>query len=332
MADKFRKIIISRTDKIGDVVLSLPTFKFLKTRLPSTELIAHVSSYTYPIVQSSPYVNFIIKLEENEPIFNTVKKLRETKADAILFLYPRASLSIASYLSGIPVRAGTAYRWYSFFYNVRVREHRKNAIKSEAEYNLNIARALLNEDQATGLPDFLYADLLKIDSVAESRVNQFLSDMGIHHFVAVHPGSRGSAVNWPMENFKSLVEALTKVSGISVILTGSVDERILCENVRAGNKNAINTAGLFNLPELIALLSKATFLVSNSTGPIHIASCAGTPVIGLYPNSKPMNPQRWAPIGKDKIILTPPDGSDVVSKISVEKVLESCKTFLTGKL
>jgi len=331
MYNRFRKIIVSRTDKIGDVVLSLPTFKFLKTRLPSIELIAHVNHSTYPIVQSSPYVDSIIKLEENEPFHLTVTKFRGTSSDAILFLYPNANLSVASYISGIPVRAGTAYRWYSFLYNVRVKEHRKKAIKSEAEYNLNIARALLNEDQSTALPDDLKTNLLRVDHAAEYRVNQFLFDKGVYHFVAVHPGSRGSAVDWPPENFATFVEILTNEIGIPVILTGSVDEKFLCEKVRNENKEVINSAGLFDLFELIALLSKADLFVSNSTGPIHIASCVGTPVIGLYPNSKPMNPTRWSPIGEKKIVLTPPDGSDNVAKISVEKVLESCKTFLTQK-
>lgn len=331
MKNKLKKIVVSRTDKIGDVVLSLPTFKFLKERIPSAELTAHVSSYTYPLVKSSPYVDSIITREDDETISQTVKKFRSASADAILFLYPRPDLAIAAYISGIPIRAGTAFRWYSFLYNLRVREHRSDSIKSEAEYNLNIARSLLYEDEARSFPGNLNSNLLKVDPVAEQRVTQFLSDLNIKSFIVVHPGSRGSAVDWPLENFSKLVSILAGEIGIPVILTGSDNERILCEKVRYENKEAINTAGIFSLSELIALLSKASLFVSNSTGPIHIASCTGTPVVGLYPNSKPMNPIRWAPIGNNKIILTPSDGSDDISKIPVEKVLESCKKLLGNR-
>jgi ADP-heptose:LPS heptosyltransferase len=113
-----------------------------------------------------------------------------------------------------------------------------------------------------------------------------------------------------------------------VVVTGGKSEIPLCKKVSEGIGNAINTAGRFSILEFIALVSKADLFISNSTGPLHVAAAVGTPVIGLYPNSKPMTPVRWAPLTDKKIIFTPKDGSDNLSSIPVEDVMGSIRKLI----
>ncbi len=324
MLREFRRITISRTDRIGDVVLSLPVFASLKQCFPDCELSALVQGYTAEVAASFHAVDDVTTYEKSEFILTTTKKLRSLRTDAILFLYPRFCLAVAAILAGIPVRVGSAYRWYSFLYNRRVHEHRKDSVKSEAEYNMSLARAI-------GCTTTVLDIRLEVDQNALGKAKAFLASNNIGRFVAVHPGSGGSAADWSAANFRELCEGITEHPGTSVVITGSAPESDLCSQIAAGNPRCLNSAGAFTIREFIALLSLADSFVSNSTGPIHLAASVGTPVVGIYPNNKPMTPARWAPIVGRKIILTPPDGSDDLTGVAVADVLRSVQDFLKVK-
>lgn len=324
MPQNFKKIIVSRTDRIGDVVLSLPAFATLKKNFPDSRTFAFVSDYTADIARSSPYVNKVITYNPNESIIKTFKKLKGIGADAIVVLFPRFKLAAASFLAGIPIRVGTAYRWYSFLFNRKVFEHRKKSTKNEAEYNLSLVESL-------GCKEKILDTTLSIDKISLDAVDLFLSQNCLTKFIVVHPGSGGSALEWSAENFREVVKYVADRFRWNVVISGTEDERFLCKKISEGIGNAINAAGRFSILEFMALLSKADLFISNSTGPLHIAAAVGTSVIGLYPNNKPMTPARWAPLTDRKIILTPKDGSDNLSLISVEDVLESIRKLIPAE-
>lgn len=321
MLSEPRRIIISRTDRIGDVVLSLPVFASLKECFPQASLTALVRPYTADVVSSFPAVDNVTVYEDSDSLFNTAMKLKKLRADTILFLYPRFRLAAAAFLARIPVRVGTAYRWYSFLHNTKVKEHRKHSVKSEAEYNLSLAEAI-------GCKTRRLETRLSIDSDAILKARRFLAQKNVQRFAVVHPGSGGSAVDWTAGNFRKLCESISGKLNTTVIVTGSDSERDICREISEGIGNCYAAAGEFSLREFIAFLSLASAFVSNSTGPIHLAASVGTPVVGIYPNAKPMTPVRWAPITDRKIIVTPPDGSDDLSLVTVESVLDSVNSIM----
>lgn len=324
MYHKFGRIIVSRTDHIGDVVLSLPVFASLKRCFPESKTFALVSNYTSDIALSSPYVDDIIIYNPAESILTNYKKLKKSNADAIVILFPRFKIAAASFLAGIPIRVGSAYRWYSFLFNKKVREHRKNSIKNEAEYNLTLIEMLGCKEKTLDVT-------LNINETALNGVNGFLNQTCMSKFIVVHPGSGGSAFEWGTDNFREVVKIMTQTFGLNVVVTGSATEYSVCRQISEGIGNAVNAADRFSVLEFIALLSKADLFISNSTGPLHIAAAVGTPVIGIYPSKKPMTPVRWAPISDRKIILTPKNDSDDLSLISVTDVIESFRKLITTK-
>lgn len=322
MSHTLQRIIVSRTDRIGDVVMSLPSFASLKKCFPRSELIALVREYTSDVAGSFRHIDSVMTYDPGESVFETARKLRDRQADAILFLYPRDKLSVAALLAGIPIRVGTAYRWYSLLFNRRVHEHRKVSTKSEAEYNLSIIRAI-------GCTAAEMDARLEIDEGAKSAARRFIDRNRLGRFVAIHPGSGGSATDWDGAKFRELCRLITTDPDIHVVITGSKAEKELCSAVAKGIQRCVNSAGEFTLKEFIAFLSFAGVFVSNSTGPIHLAASVGVPVVGLYPNNKPMTPERWAPISDTKIILTPSDGSDDLSVIPAERVHEALSKMIT---
>ncbi len=318
MSIGIKRIIVARTDRIGDVVLSLPVFASIKKCHPDATTIALVRNYTSDVVASSPYVDVVLTCEEDESINSIRKKLEQVNADAILHLFPRFKLSAASFLAGIKLRIGTAYRWYSFLFNAKVHEHRKYSTKHESEYNLTLA-------EAAGCTEKIHDIGLKVNFEALNRVRSFLLENNSEKFIIVHPGSGGSAFEWGQNNFRVLVQRAIADLNMKVIVTGTASEFAICSYV--SNGIAVNAPGKFPLLEFMALLSEAEMFISNSTGPLHLAAAMGTAVIGIYPNNKPMTPVRWAPLIDRRIILTPEDGSDNLSAVPVDKVIRSILEF-----
>lgn len=323
MAQEFRRIVVARTDRIGDVVLALPVFASLRNCFPKSRLIALVRSYTSDVVSSFPPVDEVMIYDPAETIGSTRDKLKHVDADAILLLYPRFKLAAAAFLAEIPVRVGTGYRWYSFLFNQKVQEHRKYSTRSEADYNLDLAAAI-------GCSERIMDIRLRVDESALKKVRDILAASGISRYFVVHPGSGGSASEWSGDKFRDLVRSITETHQAQVIVTGLENESERCNKLCAGLPRAVSMAGRFSLTGFIALLSGAELFISNSTGPIHLAAAVGIPVVGIYPNASPMTPVRWAPLTERKRILTPKDGSDNMSVVTVEEVADSIQELISA--
>lgn len=279
----------------------------LKEKYPDASIAMLIRQYTSELVDDNTAVDHVLLYDENgrvHPFFHLVRLLRKEEFDIVFHTYPRFRLALMMWFAGIPVRVGTGYRWYSFLFNKRVFEHRKDAKRHELEYNLNLLSVIgysVNSDSNKPVLD-VRQDVLK-------HVQKVIAEHGIQHnerFVILHPGSGGSARDWSAKNFGLLAERLSRIPQLKVVITGGTGERDLVEQVRkiAGNA-VISLVGLFNLKEYIALTKLSALFVGNSTGPLHIAAAAGTSVVGLYPQITALSARRWGPYTEHKTVFTP---------------------------
>lgn len=301
-----RNILIVRTDRIGDVVLSLPLARIIKQHYPNAKVTFLVRAYTKALVENNHFIDEVIILKEESSkilITKNVEQLKQKNFDTAIVVYPTFKIALIIFLSGIKYRVGSGYRLYSFLFNRKVYEHRKDAVKHELEYNLSLLSQLgINHIGGTNNVSFD----LDVNKSSLNKVESLLSSLGINNeekFVIVHPGSGGSAVDLPLEKFVELVKMLTDKK-IKVVLTGSENEKEIC-NKLVLNELIFNLAGRLNLEELIALISKSSLLVANSTGPIHIAAALGKYTFGFYPKVKVCSAKRWGPYTEKKFIYEP---------------------------
>ena len=301
-----RRILVIRTDRIGDVVLSLPVVTALRQTFPEAHLTMLVQPYVREVVEDQPDLD-AVALDDEEgcglgSTFRLVRKMRTGKFDAALLLHPTLRLAAAMALARIPLRIGTGYRFYAFLFNRRVCEHRKDSQRHEAEYNLSLAGVL-------GADVSRVVFRLPVSSEAGRHVRQKLETLGIRDrdaLVVLHPGSKGSALEWPRERFGLLAERLVAETGTQVVVTGAEGEEEIVAEVAGEEAERIHgMAGCFRLKELMALLKMADLVVANSTGPLHLAAAVGTEVIGLYPPVTAMRAKRWGPYGKKECVLVP---------------------------
>lgn len=301
---KPENLLIIRTDRIGDVVLTLPLAEVIKRKFPDCKITFLIRNYTKSLVEGNPFIDDVLTLHEHDgkpSIKENRENISRQKFDSSIVVYPTFTLALIIYLSGIKNIIGTGYRWYSFLFRHKVFQHRKYAEMHELEFNLKLLEVFgIHEKVKEGEVNFnlKIKESAKVNDLAERVVNKNKP------VVMIHPGSGGSAVDLPIEKFKELVILLDKRNDLEIIITGSESEENLC-NTLAVSKRVHNFAGIFSLDELTAMINKADIFVSNSTGPIHIAAALGKKTIGFYPNLLQCSAKRWGPYSDKSVVFTP---------------------------
>jgi lipopolysaccharide heptosyltransferase II len=108
-------------------------------------------------------------------------------------------------------------------------------------------------------------------------------------FVVIHPGASAASRRYPAERYAQVAGRLAEQTGWPILVTGGPDEADVCSQASGLHWMAVNLAGALGLGELAALIDNAAVLVSNNSGPVHIASALGTPVIDLYALTNPQH-------------------------------------------
>lgn len=301
---KPENLLIVRTDRIGDVVLTLPLAEVIKKHFPDCKVTFLVRDYTRSLVENHPFIDKVLILQELNgkiPIRNNKINISREKFDSCVVVYPTFTLALIIYLSRIKNIIGTGYRWYSFLFNHKVFQHRKYAEMHELEFNLKLLEIFgIQEKVERGKVNFNLnvRENKKINEYIDQNLNKSKS------IIIIHPGSGGSAVDLPIENFIELIQMLDKRNDVEIIITGSEAEKKLC-NMLVVSERIHNLAGKYNLSELTDLINKADLFISNSTGPIHIAAAFGKNIIGFYPNLLQCSAKRWGPYSEKSVVFTP---------------------------
>ena len=340
-----KRILLVRTDRLGDVILTLPMLSVLRKQFPDAYLAVLLRSYTAPIVEGNPHLDEIILYDDDGgqliPADNMVQTIRDYKFDIAIVARPMPRVAWITFRAAVPVRIGTGFRYYSILFNKRVFEHRKDAKRHELDYNLNLLKLL--GCSIEGPPDFS----LGIPPDADVKIEALLRQFRVDHekeIVVIHPGTGGSAREWPAAFFGNLADRLQEERGAQVILTGAKGEERKVAEVLIGSKGkAIPLVGRLSLMELGAVIKRANLFVSNSTGPLHLAAAVGTPVVGLFSQLVPMSAARWGPYTAKKRVLVPDKPIDCkdclrndemacacMASISVDQVYRAACSLLVG--
>lgn len=306
MSEEPKNILIVRTDRIGDLILTLPLAGLIKKQYPNSKVSFLVRDYTKNIVSNHLHIDEVLVLKEvngNVSVSDNINLIKQRNFDNCIVVYPRFQISLIIFLSGIKNRIGTGYRWYSFLFNKKVYEHRKNAERHELEYNVSLLEKLGIKNSVA---ESNVGYDLKVDESSLKNVTKVLVDEKLDlqkPIIIVHPGSGGSSVDLPINKFADLVKMLD-ADNYQIILTGNKNEIELCEKIKSSGK-VKNMAGRFNLDELTALISKSVMFISNSTGPIHIAAALGKYTVGFYPKIISCSKERWGPYTNKKLVYEP---------------------------
>lgn len=314
-----RHILISRTDSIGDVILTLPLAGLLKRRFPDCQISFLGMPYTSEIISSCTNIDTFIDWQKIDSLTqqDAINQLKELKADLILHVFPRKKISFLAKKAGISYRLGSTGRLYHWRdCNMLVPLSRKRSDLHEAMLNLKLAervhkvkiqKSLITENQdddTVTISDIPSLYGMKVDKPVDPTFGNLINSSDFN--IILHPRSKGSSREWGIENYAKLAQKLSKkkaessASNYKIFITGTQleGEMLHKEGFFKLAGNVVDVTGRFNLKEFMQFINSADALIAGSTGPLHIASALGKIAIGLYPPIKPMDPGRWAPIGK----------------------------------
>lgn len=294
------RILVSRIDRIGDVVLSTPIPREIKKIYPNSFVSVLVKKYTKDIYLNNPYVDEIIQYdgEDNSKLksfWQLVSEIRSFKFTHAFMLLPNERLNWILFFSGIPNRIGVGHKLYQFLSFSKYVDRKKYIpLRHEADYCLDMIRKIGIEPKSLEPEIFLSAN----EKTKHDEIKKKLAPNG-ELLIGINTTSGKSSPNLTVKEYRKLIVRLSEEKNIRVVVTDDNPpdeikniERVIYPNI-----------GL-SLRESIINFSTLDVLISASTGPMHICAALKVPTISMFCPLPACSPKLWGPLGnKSKIIL-----------------------------
>lgn len=297
----FNNILCIRPDNLGDVLMTTPAIRALKESRPGRRITLLTSRAGATIARHVPYVDDIVVFDppwyrhagtaDADDVSALVKKLAAARFDgAVVFtVFSQNPLPTAmlAWLARIPRIAGYCRENpYHLMTDWVPDTEPLYGARHEVQRQLDLATMLGAVPRAAELS-------LRIPPGQEDAVGRALLDAGVEPrepWVILHPGASEARRRYPARQFAAAARLLRDRLGLQVVVTGSADEGELAGDIaaRAGD-GVFSVAGALSLDALIALIAMAPLVVSNNTGPVHIAAATQTPVVVLYALTNPQH-------------------------------------------
>jgi len=313
------KILIIQPSSIGDVVYSLPLVRGLREQYPKATLSFLVEETAAPIVTCNPNLDEVIVLPRGEwveefkrsvfkevvsKVTTFIKELQKRAFDLVINLHaaPRCAyltkLLLPKNVSGLsvdefgqPLMMGSVWIVHKYYITT-------NALMQDLR---RLSLPELYMKIGGGMPKIRKEVPIVIDSTVERRIDDLLGSLGIGRgqlLIGLNPGANFAARRWPPERYARLGDILLREYGAKVIIFGGQDDLELVERiVEMMEEEPVNLAGKTDLKELTALIKRCDHLITNDTGPMHIAGTCKTKTIVLT------GPTRTGPYGQGHLLL-----------------------------
>jgi heptosyltransferase-1 len=292
------RILLIKPSAIGDVVHALPILNLLRRRWPS----AHISWLVTPgcagLLEGHPQLDEVILFERHRyakfwrkpelmvELMHLTRELRQGKFDLVVDLQGLFRSGFLSYQTRAPIRVGFSnareFAWLGYTHQVPV-----SMEQHAVDRYLEITELL---GCGRGPVEFVFA--------TNDRDRDFAAGLtrGIDRYALLFPGTNWATKRWPVAHFAEIVEPLRQRFGLRSIVGGSPGEAQLASQIRG----AVNLAGKTSLRQLTALIERADLVISNDSGPMHIAAALGKPLVALF---GPTNPARTGPYQREESVV-----------------------------
>ncbi len=288
-------LLITRHDKIGDFVVTLPLFKAIKTQRPTIKVFALVSKINYEFAQNFEFIDEVI-LYDKDDFQGTLKRIKEANIDVSISGFINTHLGWLLFLSGIKKRIGPATKIAQIFFNKRIKQRRSRVEKREFEYNLDLAKVFDDSLELNFEKPML--SFANSDTIDAFRKNYKIEPS--KRIVGFHPGYGGSSDgNLSLDDYIKLAKR-TYSLGFQVVFTfGPDDLAVKDELVNRVDFEAIFYESKGAIIDFCKLLSGFELFVSTSTGPMHLAGAVNVKTLSFFGDSLFASSKRWATISEE---------------------------------
>ncbi len=306
---KEKRILIVKPSSLGDIIHSLPVLWSLRKAYPDAYIGWVVKEVWQDVLADNPLIDHLIILKKGAGgIISAVREARRTGFDTAIDLQGLFRSGIITSLSGAGERIGfsNAREFAHFFYNKTV-EPPSDRMHAVDRYMLTLDT--IRNDQITLNPPFSRGGVrlrfpLYVSIDDAGWVKQFLLEndlSGMKPLIAINPSARWAKKRWPAASYSALINQLIKELKAGIIIVGGKDDAPIAEEIASNvHERICIAAGKTSIRRLAALLEKVNLLITNDSGPMHIAAALGTPVVALF---GPTDPSLTGPYGRGHIVI-----------------------------
>lgn len=283
------RILIVNVNWMGDVLFSTPAIRALRKRFPEGYLACMVPPRCADLLANNPYLNEVIVYRGDDSLLSffeglrMARELRSRRFDTAIFFHRSKSKAWMARLAGIPERHA--------FSQPRATRHR-------ADIFLNMIQNLaIPLDGRT--PDFFPK------KEAEAECTALLKECGVENgapYVVVHPGGNWDLKRWPARFFVEWIRLFLREHPWRILICGTKPEETLAREIQShfSQGEVASVCGKTSVDVLAFLLKRARFLISNDSGPIHLAASQRTKILGLF---GPTSPAETGPLSDGKVLI-----------------------------
>lgn len=311
ISSPLKRIVLVRPDHFGDLLMLDPALQFLKARATDHELILMTGPWNRAVAKHiAPDVEHQFwafpgfdrqnqstgSLEPYREIGKAADFIRSRSPEAIVLLRDDHWWgALMAREAGIPIRTGYDHQRVAPF----LTHPMAIAPRHYVQQNLTLARRTLailgyNVEDATENPERLY---WPVNTEAQDEANGLIARHELNPgFIVVHPGTGAPVKQWPVRRWANVIDKINRRTGLPVVLTGSDDERVVCDEIVAcADTEPLNFAGETTLFTLAELFRQANLILGVDSGPLHLATAVGTRSIHLF---GPSDRIRYGPWGR----------------------------------
>ncbi|MFO1475142.1 MAG: lipopolysaccharide heptosyltransferase II [Verrucomicrobiota bacterium] len=290
------KTLILKPSSLGDVIQALPVLRLLKRHQPGNQVYWWIDSELAPLLEGDPDLAGLVLFERRRwtsprrwpEVWRSVRWMRDQHFDLVLDLQCLARSGAFAWLANGKLLVGLddAREGARGFYDLVVR--RESPLTHAVDWYLGTLRAL-------GIPTSGRFTWLPVRAAAAEEIRR--RDAHNHRWIVLQPGARWMNKRWPVEHFSELVRRLAQShpGHRLAILGGKSDAELGAAITSAAPRACLDLTGKLSLPEMIEWIRLARLMISNDTGPMHVAAAVGTPLVALF---GPTEPCRTGPYGQ----------------------------------
>ncbi len=291
-----KRILIVRPDRIGDVVLSTPLPREIKKQFPDCYIAVLLREYTRDIYFNNPFVDKILVTDDNKTFFEKIKEIRTEKFSHALMLLPNEKINYMLFLAGIPYRVSVGHKLYQFLTFTHFVSRRKyNPLRHEADYCMDLARKIGIDSNNLDTEIFLTNDeIAKVNDFRKQR----LTDK--KYIIGIHTTSGNSSPGWTSSSYKELIERLIVNKDFYVVVT---DNKVPSDLLNIPGVEFPNVGA--GLRRSFIVFAGLDYLISSSTGPMHIAAALKVKTLSMFCPLPACSPKLWGAKGNISRVILP---------------------------
>lgn len=295
MGIKKENILIVNVNWLGDVLFSTPAIRAIRKAYPDSFIACMVVPRCKEILEGNPDVDEIIIFDEEDRHrtlfgkYRLITYLRSKRFDKVFLFHRSLTRTVITALSGIPQRIGYPTTKRAFLLTTKV---------EVPEFPMHRVDYFLNVPKAVGIEPAGLSYEFRIKDEDRAYIREFLKNEGLaegERFVVINPGGNWHLKRWPTKRFAELSQRLVDIYNVKIVISGAESDIRLANEIASGMKaKPIVSCAKTTLKQLGALFEIAKLIVSNDSGPMHIAVAMRANTIALF---GPTSPEITGPYG-----------------------------------